>query len=83
MTPQKNNSAKFKKDKNPSVLEWKNLDKIGEIPLFYGFVPHATPTVSKEDIKTSEEFAEGDYVGTTEHDEIKQTQIKKRYLCIN
>ncbi len=71
MTPQKNKASQFKKEKNPSILEWKNLDKIGEIPLYYGFVPHATPTVTKDDIKTSEEFAEGDFVGTTEHDEIK------------
>lgn len=71
--PNKNTSsaASIKKYEKESTLEWKHLDKIGEIPLAYGFIPHATPTVTKEDIKTSEEFAEGDYIGTTEQDEIK------------
>ncbi len=61
-----------KKDiKNSAYLEWKNLDKIGEIALYYGFTPHETPSVTKDDIKKSEEFADGDYVEALEDADIK------------
>jgi histidyl-tRNA synthetase len=44
------------------TLLYDNLDKIGEIPLYYGFVPHKSFDIKKSDIDNAKSLLEGDYI---------------------
>lgn len=41
---------------------FENLDKIGEIPIYYGFLPHKSPEIKKVDIDLAKNLLEGDYI---------------------
>jgi histidyl-tRNA synthetase len=50
---------KPKKDSRFRNLE--NLDKIGEIPVYYGFYPKQSPSIKKIDLDNSKSLIEGDF----------------------
>ncbi|MES3031365.1 MAG: His/Gly/Thr/Pro-type tRNA ligase C-terminal domain-containing protein [Patescibacteria group bacterium] len=59
--------AKEKKQSaEPKFLEFKNLDKIGEIPFYYGFTPHQSPNINKTDLDHAKALLEGDYIDDDE-----------------
>jgi len=39
-----------------------NLDRIGEIPVYYGFAPHKSPEIKKIDLDQSKSLLEGDFI---------------------
>jgi histidyl-tRNA synthetase len=43
-------------------ISYENLDKIGEIAVYYGFVPKKSPTISKEDLSAVKDIIDGDYI---------------------
>lgn len=49
-----------------------NLDKIGEIPVYYGFAPHKSPDIKKSDLDLAKSLLEGDYI---EDDEKSNTKL--------
>ncbi len=57
---------KTKESKSEKKIEkftaYENLDKIGEIPVYYGFVPHESPEIKKVDLDLSKNLLEGDYI---------------------
>lgn len=56
---QKKGSVSSKKEQK--FIEYSNLDKVGEIALYYGFTPHQAPSVSKNDLDAAKDILEGDY----------------------
>ncbi len=42
--------------------QYENLDKIGEIPVYYGFQPHKSPEIKKIDLDHAKSLLEGDYI---------------------
>lgn len=54
---------KNKKSSNDQKFtNFENLDKIGEIPVYYGFLPHKSPEIKKSDIDLAKNLLEGDYI---------------------
>lgn len=49
-----------------------NLDKIGEIPVYYGFQPHKSPDIKKVDLDHAKNLLEGDFID----DENDENQIR-------
>lgn len=65
------------KPEKKKVLEQKytpheHLDKIGEIPVYYGFVPHKSPDIKKVDLDQAKNLLEGDFI---EEDEESHNQL--------
>ncbi len=46
----------------PKYIQYENLDKIGEIAVYYGFSPHVSPSIKKIDIDNAKTFLDGDYI---------------------
>lgn len=61
--------SKNKQKKTDSAfVQYEHLDKIGEIPVYYGFTPMKSPHVTKPDLDAAKDILEGDYVDDeTEH----------------
>lgn len=55
---QKNNS----KPNEQKFIPHENLDKIGEIPVYYGFQPHKSPEIKKTDLDQAKSLLEGDFI---------------------
>ncbi len=52
-------AKKIKKEKVESqFISYENLDKIGEIPVYYGFMPKESPIINKDDIKQAKSLEE-------------------------
>jgi histidyl-tRNA synthetase len=49
-----------KGDRAPRFISYENLDKIGEIAVYYGFVPTKSPTVSKTDIAAAKDLLDNE-----------------------
>jgi histidyl-tRNA synthetase len=60
MSQHKNKKPAEKRDSKFIPLE--NLDKIGEVAVYYGFTPMKSPAVTKEDIEAAKGILDGDYV---------------------
>jgi len=61
-----------KKSENTSEkknISYDNLDKIGEISLYYGFIPHKSPDIKKIDIDNAKSLLEGDYIDEKDKEE--------------
>ena len=43
-------------------LKYEHLDKIGEIPVYYGFTPMKSPSVTKADLDAAKDILEGDFI---------------------
>ncbi len=58
-----------KTDLNSKYVRHDHLDKVGEIPVYYGFLPMKSPSINDADLKAAKEVLEGDYVDdeTSEH----------------
>ena len=50
-----------KKPEN-KFIAYENLDKIGEIPIYYGFMPHKSPEIKKIDLDHAKSLLEGDFI---------------------
>ena len=60
-----------KKVKNTSKQKYivhDNLDKIGEIPIYYGFLPHRSPDIKKIDLDNAKSLLEGDFLDDIDKD---------------
>lgn len=60
----------MKKNKNTverKFIDCENLDVIGEIPLYYGFVPHKSPEIKKVDLDHAENLLQGDFIDDKEN----------------
>lgn len=55
-------TKKSGKAKESRSITYEHLDKIGEVSLYYGFVPSKSPSVSKNDIDAAKDILENDYV---------------------
>lgn len=53
---------KVKKTAETKYLTLNHLDKIGEIPVYYGFTPYESPEIKKIDLDHAKSLIEGDYV---------------------
>lgn len=49
-----------------------NLDKVGEIPVYYGFQPHKSPEIKKVDLDQAKSLLDGDFID----DENENSQVK-------
>jgi len=56
------NSNKTKKTTDSKFIAYDHLDKIGEIAVYYGFVPTKSPAISKLDLEDAKDILEGDFV---------------------
>lgn len=56
------------KSADAKFIQYEHLDKIGEISVYYGFVPMKSPSITKQDLDAAEDILESDYVDDeTEH----------------
>lgn len=51
-----------KKSSDNKFIEHEYLDKIGEIPVYYGFIPMKSPSITKQDHDAAKDIIESDYV---------------------
>jgi len=49
-------------DKNSKFISYEHLDKIGEVAVYYGFIPEKSPAISKADLDAAKDILEGDFV---------------------
>jgi histidyl-tRNA synthetase len=47
-------------EKSPKFITYEHLDKIGEIAVYYGFVPMKSPNVSKTDVAAAKDLLENE-----------------------
>ena len=50
------------KNLEKKFIAYENLDKIGEIPVYYGFFPHKSPEIKKVDLDHAKSLLEGDFI---------------------
>lgn len=43
-------------------VSYEHLDKIGEIPIYYGFMPMKSPSITKQDLDAAKDILDGDYI---------------------
>ncbi len=55
-------AKQIKKPNDQKFTTYENLDKIGEIPVYYGFVPHKSPEIKKIDLDHAKNLLEGDFI---------------------
>ena len=62
----------MKKDKknigDNKYISYEHLDKVGEIPLYYGFIPHQSPDIKKIDLDNAKCLLEGDFIDDPDQD---------------
>lgn len=62
-------TSKNQKNSESKFVSYEHLDKIGEIGVYYGFIPMKSPAISKTDIDHSRDLLEGDSVGDPERED--------------
>jgi len=65
------NKNKIKKSTVSKFIAYDNLDKIGEIAVYYGFTPKKSPVVSKVDLDVVKDIISGDYIDDQTEDHNK------------
>lgn len=62
-----------KTQKNPEqrFIQYDNLDKIGEIAVYYGFTPYQSPEIKKQDLDLSKTFLDGDSIDNEEDNDTR------------
>jgi histidyl-tRNA synthetase len=55
----------------PKFLTFDNLDKVGEIPVYYGFTPRQSPVIKKSDIDQAKSLLDGDYIDDEQDDKAR------------
>lgn len=58
-----------KKTRKIEYVTYDHLDKIGEIPIYYGFTPRQSPSIKKSDIDQAKSLLDGDYIDDEEDSE--------------
>lgn len=58
-----------KKNSEPKYITYEHLDKIGEIPVYYGFTPCQSPSIKKIDIDEARSLLDGDFIDDEEESE--------------
>ncbi len=53
---------KSRKKGDGKFIPYEHLDKIGEVAVYYGFLPTKSPTIEKSDIDAAKGIMEGDFV---------------------
>lgn len=53
---------KNKRPGDSKFISYDHLDKIGEVAVYYGFMPMKSPSVAKADLDAAKDILEGDYV---------------------
>ena len=53
-------NTKPKKSRDSKFIPYEHLDKIGEISVYYGFVPMKSPSISKADLDAAKDIMDGD-----------------------
>lgn len=63
---------KTKKETISKFINYDNLDKIGEIAVYYGFSPKKSPAITKADVDAVKDIIDGDYIDdeTDKHDKL-------------
>src|SRR3989344_7158602 len=57
----------IKKEKVESkFISYDNLDKIGEIAIYYGFAPKKSPNINKNDVNQAKALLDMDYINNNE-----------------
>lgn len=51
-----------KAEPEPKFLTFDHLDKIGEIPVYYGFTPWQSPSIKKSDLDQARSLLDGDFI---------------------
>lgn len=68
-----------KKNKAASdYITYEHLDKIGEIPVYYGFTPAKTPDIKKVDLDAAKNLMDGDYIDDTDHEEKLPLHVEEK-----
>lgn len=49
-------------------ISYDNLDKVGEITLYYGFEPYKSPDIKKSDLDNSKNLLDGDFIEENDND---------------
>lgn len=57
----KQNKKKVQKT-DSKFISYEHLDRIGEIAVYYGFTPHKSPSINKNDLDAAKDILEGDFV---------------------
>ena len=57
-----NNKKNPKDDSSCKYVYFENMDKIGEIPIYYGFTPFKSPDIKKSDLDLAKGLLEGDSI---------------------
>jgi hypothetical protein len=60
----------------PKTLTFDHLDKIGEIPVYYGFTPRQSPVIKKSDVDQARSLLDGDFI-----DDEQDTKAKSSTSC--
>ena len=56
------NSHRSKKPTESKFIAYDHLDKIGEVAVYYGFMPTKSPSITKSDLEAAKDIMDGDYV---------------------
>lgn len=67
-----------KKSATNDYIIYEHLDKIGEIPVYYGFTPAKTPDIKKTDLEAAKNLLEGDYIDDTDHEEKLPLHVEEK-----
>ncbi len=59
---------KINKNERQEYITCDHLDKIGQIPLYYGFLPHQSPDIKKIDLDLAKNLLEGDFIDSLGQD---------------
>ncbi len=62
----------IKNQNEQKYTAYENLDKIGEIPVYYGFQPHKSPEIKKIDLDLAKSLLDGDFIDN----EDEESQIR-------
>ncbi len=57
-----------KTNSEQKFISYDNLDKIGEVALYYGFEPHKSPDIKKVDLDNAKNLLEGDSIEENDND---------------
>jgi hypothetical protein len=59
-----------------------NLDKVGEITLYYGFEPHKSPDIKKVDMDNAKSLLEGDFIEENNSDKKSLPLHVEEKICV-
>ena len=74
---------KAKKQTASKFINYENLDKIGEIAVYYGFAPKKSPTITKVDTDAVKDIIDGDYIDdeTENHNQL-QLHVEEKVALV-